>query len=114
LRSGRARAAPHADTIDALCPLQKRAVVNTIHNVSRDSLPLYLNEFTFPHNERRNPDISKKNDFILLASRCRERIVSGNHGFMPKSLAMSSHRTDFYSFVEAIVKVPQGEVDKAE
>ena len=35
----------------------KRGVVGTFHNVSRRYLPLYLNEFSFRFNNRKNPDI---------------------------------------------------------
>ena len=37
--------------------LLKRGVVGTYHNVSKAYLPLYLNEFSFRFNNRKNPDI---------------------------------------------------------
>jgi transposase-like protein len=41
----------------------KRGIVGTFHKVSKDHLPLYLNEFSWRHNNRNNPDIF----FDLLA-----------------------------------------------
>jgi transposase-like protein len=35
----------------------KRGIMGTFHNVSKDYLPLYLAEFSFRHNNRKNPDI---------------------------------------------------------
>jgi transposase-like protein len=55
----------HTQSIDSFWALLKRGVVGTFHNVSRDYLPLYLAEFTFRHNERKNPDI-----FQTLISYC--------------------------------------------
>ncbi len=50
----------HTQNIESFWALLKRGVVGTFHNVSKDYLPLYLNEFTFRHNERKNPDIFEK------------------------------------------------------
>jgi hypothetical protein len=50
----------HTANIDSFRSLLKRGVVGTYHQVSKDYLPLYLAEFTFRHNERRNPDIFEK------------------------------------------------------
>jgi transposase-like protein len=47
----------HAQNIESFWSLLKRGVVGTFHNVSKDYLPLYVNEFTWRHNERKNPDI---------------------------------------------------------
>lgn len=47
----------HTNSIESFWSLLKRGVMGTFHNVSREYLPLYLNEFTFRHNERNNPDI---------------------------------------------------------
>ncbi len=55
----------HTQSIDSFWALLKRGIVGTYHQVSRDYLPLYLAEFTFRHNERRNPDI-----FQTLISSC--------------------------------------------
>jgi transposase-like protein len=50
----------HTNNIENFWSLLKRGVIGTFHNVSKDYLPLYLNEFAFRHNERRNPDIFEK------------------------------------------------------
>ena len=50
----------HTQYIDSFWSLLKRGIIGSYHNVSKDYLPLYLNEFTFRHNERKNPDIFEK------------------------------------------------------
>jgi transposase-like protein len=50
----------HTNNIESFWSLLKRGVIGTFHNVSKDYLPLYLNEFAFRHNERQNPDIFEK------------------------------------------------------
>jgi hypothetical protein len=47
----------HTNNIEAFWSLLKRGVVGTFHNVSKDYLPLYLAEFSYRHNNRKNPDI---------------------------------------------------------
>ena len=47
----------HTNTIEGFWSLLKRGVVGTYHNVSRKYLPLYLNEFVFRYNNRKNADI---------------------------------------------------------
>ena len=37
--------------------LLKRDVMGTHHHMSKKYLPLYLSEFSFRHNNRKNPDI---------------------------------------------------------
>lgn len=59
-RSEYVRGMVHTQTIDSFWSLLKRGVVGTFHQVSKDYLPLYLAEFSFRHNERRNPDIFEK------------------------------------------------------
>jgi transposase-like protein len=54
------RGSVHTQNIENFWSLLKRGVVGTFHNVSKVYLPLYLNEFTFRHNERHNPDIFQK------------------------------------------------------
>jgi predicted RNA-binding Zn-ribbon protein involved in translation (DUF1610 family)/transposase-like protein len=47
----------HTNNIENFWSLLKRGVIGTYHNVSAKYLPLYLNEFAFRHNNRKNADI---------------------------------------------------------
>jgi transposase-like protein len=47
----------HTNTIEGFWSLLKRGIVGSYHKVSRDYLPLYLNEFAFRYNHREDPDI---------------------------------------------------------
>jgi transposase-like protein len=47
----------HTANIDSFWALLKRGVIGTYHNVSKKYLPLYLAEFQFRYNNRKNPDI---------------------------------------------------------
>jgi len=47
----------HTQNLDSFWSLLKRGIVGTYHKVSKSYLPLYLNEFSFRHNNRQNPDI---------------------------------------------------------
>lgn len=47
----------HTANLDSFWSLLKRGVVGTFHQVSKDYLPLYLAEFSYRHNNRKNPDI---------------------------------------------------------
>jgi transposase-like protein len=47
----------HTNNIESFWSLLKRGVMGTFHNISKDYLPLYLAEFQFRHNNRKNPDI---------------------------------------------------------
>jgi transposase-like protein len=47
----------HTNNLESFWSLLKRGVMGTYHNVSKEYLPLYLAEFSFRHNNRKNPDI---------------------------------------------------------
>jgi IS1 family transposase len=49
----------HTNNLESFWSRLKRGIIGTFHNVSKDYLPLYLNEFSFRHNNRNNPDIFK-------------------------------------------------------
>jgi hypothetical protein len=46
----------HTANIDQFWSLLKRGVMGQFHHVSKKYLPLYLNEFSFRHNQRKNVD----------------------------------------------------------
>jgi len=45
----------HTANIDGFWSLLKRGIMGSFHHVSKDYLPLYVNEFAFRHNNRKNP-----------------------------------------------------------
>ncbi|NOS77100.1 MAG: IS1595 family transposase [Nitrospira sp.] len=47
----------HTANLDSFWSLLKRGVIGTYHKVSKSYLPLYLAEFSFRHNNRKNGDI---------------------------------------------------------
>ena len=47
----------HTANLDSFWSLLKRGVIGTYHKVSKDYLPLYFAEFSFRHNNRKNPNI---------------------------------------------------------
>jgi transposase-like protein len=49
----------HTNNIENFWSLLKRGIMGTYHNVSKKYLPLYLNEFQWRFNNRKNPDIFK-------------------------------------------------------
>ncbi|MCC6141758.1 MAG: IS1595 family transposase [Nitrospira sp.] len=55
----------HTANLDSFWSLLKRGVIGTFHKVSKAYLPLYLAEFSFRHNNRKNADI-----FSLLVAGC--------------------------------------------
>jgi transposase-like protein len=50
----------HTNSIEGFWALLKRGIIGTYHNVSRKFLPLYLNEFQFRYNNRKEADIFGK------------------------------------------------------
>jgi transposase-like protein len=46
------RGTVHTANLDSFWSLLKRGVIGTYHQVSKDYLPLYLNELSFRHNRR--------------------------------------------------------------
>lgn len=44
----------HTANIDGFWSLIKRGIMGSFHHVSKDYLPLYVNEFAFRHNNRKN------------------------------------------------------------
>jgi len=55
----------HTNNLESFWALLKRGIVGTFHHVSKDYLPLYLNEFSFRHNNREVRDM-----FGLLMTTC--------------------------------------------
>lgn len=47
----------HTQNLDSFWALLKRRIIGTYHNVSKKYPPLYLAEFQFRHNNRKNPDM---------------------------------------------------------
>ncbi|MCH7614974.1 MAG: IS1595 family transposase [Nitrospinae bacterium] len=46
----------HTANLDSFWSLFKRGIMGSFHHVSKAYLPLYLNEFSFRYNARKNPD----------------------------------------------------------
>jgi transposase-like protein len=47
----------HTNNIESFWSLLKRGIMGSFHHVSKKYLPLYLNEFSFRHNHRKDADI---------------------------------------------------------
>ncbi|MBI1818180.1 MAG: IS1595 family transposase [Deltaproteobacteria bacterium] len=47
----------HTNNIESFWSLLKRGIMGSFHHVSKDYLPLYLNEFSYRFNNRNNPDV---------------------------------------------------------
>jgi ribosomal protein L37AE/L43A len=50
----------HTANLDAFWSLLKRGIIGNYHHVSKKYLPLYINEFTFRHNHRKDADMFGK------------------------------------------------------
>jgi hypothetical protein len=50
----------HTQTIESFWSLLKRGIMGSFHHVTRDYLPLYVNEFAFRYNGRNDPDMFRK------------------------------------------------------
>ena len=57
--------AVHTNTIEGFWSLLKRGIMGSYHKVSKDYLPLYVNEFSWRYNNRSNP-----NAFADLITTC--------------------------------------------
>jgi len=55
----------HTSSIDSFWSLLKRGIMGSFHHVSKEYLPLYINEFSYRHNNRKNP-----NAFADLITTC--------------------------------------------
>ena len=55
----------HTNTIEGFWSLLKRGIMGSYHKVSKDYLPLYMNEFSWRFNNRNNP-----NAFADLITTC--------------------------------------------
>ena len=51
------RGTVHTNNLESFWSLLKRGVMGTFHNVSKEYLPLYLAEFSYRHNNRKNANI---------------------------------------------------------
>lgn len=50
------RGSVHTSHLDSFWSLLKRGIMGSYHKVSKDYLPLYINEFSYRFNNRKNPD----------------------------------------------------------
>ena len=59
------RGVVHTQTIDSFWSLLKRGIMGSYHQVSKKYMPLYLSEFTYRYNHRKDPDL-----FGSIVARC--------------------------------------------
>ncbi len=57
----------HTASIDSFWSLLKRGIMGQFHHVSKEYLPMYVNEFTWRHNQRKNADAFK--DLVTTCSK---------------------------------------------
>ena len=57
----------HTANLDSFWSLFKRGIMGSFHHISKEYLPLYLNEFSYRHNARNNPDAFAD---LLATSNC--------------------------------------------
>ena len=57
MQGGYVRGEVQTQNLENFWALLKRGVMGTYHHISKKYLPLYLNEFSFRHNNRKNKDI---------------------------------------------------------
>ena len=50
----------HTNTIESFWSLLKRGIMGSFHHVTREYLPLYVNEFAFRFNGRNDPEMFRK------------------------------------------------------
>jgi transposase-like protein len=55
----------HTANLDSFWSLFKRGIMGSFQHVSKEYLPLYLNEFSYHHNNRKNPEV-----FLDLLTTC--------------------------------------------
>jgi len=61
------RGSVHTANLDSFWSLLKRGIMGSYHKVSKEYLPLYVNEFSFRHNNRNNP-----NAFAEMVTTCSQ------------------------------------------
>ena len=77
----------HTGTLDQFWSLVKRGIMGSFHHVSKKYLPLYLNEFSFRHNMRKNPDAFGA--LVQRAASGRVRVAMLVHPYGEKGSARS-------------------------